>query len=245
MSRMSQPVVVDEAPGVQAVQFSPWFLPSSSSNLRQVLDTVNDHHRCVYNVLADEYEKKSSAHVTTTQDRVNEVAKYIAPGSEILDVGCGVGLALLMLSSHKKEFRTTGVDISPRMVELARQRSPRTKVILGDFLAVDFCTEYDAIWEQALLHLFPSIAEDYIFDRFRQLLKSGGFLSLSTTLSQVSRESWAAKRDYETAPMRYRRSITEAELKGTLAKHRFRLLDRWETTDPFGKNWLTIVSEKQ
>jgi SAM-dependent methyltransferase len=244
MSLMAQSVVV-ETPVVQDVQFSLEVLQSGSSDLRWVLDTVTDRHRCVYDALADEYDKKSPMHFATTQDRVNYVAEYVEPGSKILDVGCGVGLALSMLSEHKKGFKATGVDISPKMAELARQRSPQTRVIDGDFLTVDFHTTYDAIWEQALLHLFPGIVECYIFERFRALLNPGGILSLSTTISEVSREGWETKRDYGAAPMRYRRSITEAELRAALATYRFKLVDRWVTTDPFGKNWLTVVGEKQ
>jgi SAM-dependent methyltransferase len=242
---MPQPVVEVEDPEVQGAQLPAEVLRLGTGDLQRVLGTVNDRHRRVYNALADEYEKKSPAHITTTQDRVNHVSEYVAPGSKILDVGCGVGLALLMLSRHEKGFNATGVDISPRMAELALQRSPHTPVIVGDFLAVDFHTKYDAIWEQALLHLFPSIAEDYIFEHFHNLLNPGGILSLSTTVSEVSREGWEAKRDYGAAPMRYRRSFTEAELRDALAKHRFGLVDRWMTRDPFGKNWFTVVCEKQ
>jgi SAM-dependent methyltransferase len=244
MSLMMQFVAV-ETPGVQDVPFAQEVLHSGSSDLRWVLDTVNNRHRRVYDALADEYDKKSPAHFTTTQDRVNYVAEYVAPDSEILDVGCGVGLALLMLSEHKKGFKATGIDVSPRMAELAQQRSPNTPVIVEDFLVADFPTKYDAIWEQALLHLFPSIAEGYIFERFRALLNPSGILSLSTTVSEVSREGWETKKDYGTAPMRYRRSITEAELKAALDTYGFKLVDRWVTTDPFGKNWLTVVGEKQ
>lgn len=244
MSLMTQTFRV-ETPVGQDVQFPQAGLQSESSDLRRVLVAVNDRHRCVYDALADEYNEKSSAHSVTTQDRVNYVAEYIASDSEILDVGCGVGLALLMLSRHKKEFKATGVDISSRMAELARQRSPHTPVIVGDFLTVDFRTKYDAIWEQALLHLFPSIAESYIFERFRALLNPDGILSLSTTISAVSREGWEAKRDYGAAPVRYRRSITEPELQAAFATYSFELLDRWVTTDPFGKSWLTVVGKKQ
>jgi SAM-dependent methyltransferase len=229
------------------VQDAPLSWPTSqmeNGDLQRLLDTVNDRHRRVYDTLADEYNEKSPAHFTTTQDRVDYVANYIVPSGEVLDVGCGVGLALLMLSQHKKEFNATGVDLSPRMAELARQRSPHTPIIVGDFLAADFHGKYDAIWEQAVLHLFPSVAEGYIFERFRALLNPGGILSLSTTVSDVSREGWEAKGDYGAAPMRYRRRIRESELKDTLDTHGFKLVDRWVTRDPFGKNWLTVVGGK-
>jgi SAM-dependent methyltransferase len=144
-------LVAGETTEAQDVQFSRGPLRSGSTDLRRVLDAVNGRHRCVYDALADEYDKKSLAHFTTTQDRVNYVTNYVQPGSKILDVGCGVGLALSMLSQHQRGFEAIGVDVSPRMAELARQRSPGTPVVLGDFLTADFGTTFDAIWEQALI----------------------------------------------------------------------------------------------
>jgi SAM-dependent methyltransferase len=227
----------------------PWgVLPPGSDALRQVLDTVTDRNRTVYDALAAEYDQKAPKHFATTHDRVNGVAEHLDPGSEILDVGCGVGLALSILS--KKEFRATGVDVSPRMAELARERLARercldTSVILGDFLTVGLPATYDAIWEQALLHLFPSVAEGVIFERFRALLKPGGILSLSTTVTEASSEGWDIKRDYGPAPVRYRRSITETELTTAFTMHGFGFVDSWLTRDPFGKEWRTVVGRKR
>jgi hypothetical protein len=76
------------------------------------------------------------------------------------------------------------------------------------------------------------------------LLKPRGILSLSTTVAEVSREGWEAKVDYGTAPARFRRSITEAELRTSLVTYGFELRGRWITTDPFGKNWLTVIGKK-
>jgi SAM-dependent methyltransferase len=256
MSLMSQivagvPSVVTGAPsevtGVPSVATAiplSWEVPQQERDaLRQVLDTVTDRNRTVYDALANEYDQKAPKHFTTTHDRVDQVAKYVALGSEILDVGCGVGLALSILA--EKKFKATGVDVSPRMAELARKRSPNTPVVLGDFLTVDFHVKYDAIWEQALLHLFPSVAEGVIFERFRALLKPDGILSLSTTVSEASGEGWDIKRDYGPAPVRYRRSITQAELVTAFTRHGFDFKKSWMTTDPFGKNWLTVIGKKR
>lgn len=239
--------VVSGVPAViPGVPLSCEALQPESDALRQVLNNIIDHNRAVYDALAPEYNRKAPEHFITTHGRVDRVAEHVAAGSEILDVGCGVGLALLILSEYKKkEFKATGVDISPRMVELARKNSPDTTVVLGDFLTVELGGPYDAIWEQALLHLFPSATEDVVFERFRDLLKPGGILSLSTTISETSKEGWEPKTDYGPALMRYRRSITEAELAMAFTKYGFGFLETWVTTDPFGKAWRTVVGRKQ
>ncbi|MFD5091049.1 methyltransferase domain-containing protein [Amycolatopsis thailandensis] len=56
----------------------------------------------------------------------------LGPGSAVIDVGCGAGLAVSELSA--RGFRAVGVDVSPEMVEEARRRSPE-----ADFLAGDAC----------------------------------------------------------------------------------------------------------
>jgi SAM-dependent methyltransferase len=236
------PVVPGAPAAVPGVPLSWEALLPQSDALRQVLDTVTHRNRAVYDALANEYDEKAPRHFTTTHERVDRVAEHIAPGAEILDVGCGVGLALSILS---EKFRATGVDVSPRMVELARERSPHTPVVLGDFLTAELPATYDAIWEQAVLHLFPSVTEGVIFERFRALLKPNGILSLSTTVSETRKEDWEPKRDYGPAPVRYRRSITEAELATAFIRHGFGFVNSWVTTDPFGKDWRTVVGRKQ
>jgi hypothetical protein len=132
-----------------------------------------------------------------------------------------------------------------RVTEAADGQDYRADVVVGDFLTVDLPTTYDAIWEQALLHLFPSVLQDCIFARFRALLNPRGTLSLSTTVSSVSWEDWETKADYGAAPPRYRRSMTEDELVGALQLYGFDLVETWVTMDPFRKNWRTVVGEKR
>lgn len=54
----------------------------------------------------------------------------LGPGSAVLDVGCGAGLAVSELSS--RGFRAVGVDLSPAMVDEARRRSPEAEFLVGD-----------------------------------------------------------------------------------------------------------------
>jgi SAM-dependent methyltransferase len=53
---------------------------------------------------------------------------HVPPGSSVLEIGCGTGDLLAALEPS----RGVGVDISPRIVELARAKHPRLTFLAGD-----------------------------------------------------------------------------------------------------------------
>lgn len=52
----------------------------------------------------------------------------IAPGSRVLEVGCGRGVALPRISELCRPSRLVGIDIAPELIALARQRVRRLSV---------------------------------------------------------------------------------------------------------------------
>ncbi|MDP3283410.1 MAG: class I SAM-dependent methyltransferase [Desulfobacterales bacterium] len=66
---------------------------------------------------------------------LSPLATKLAPGSFILDVGCGSGRDLLWLKN--KGFSVMGFDRSPELAELAR-KSAGCDVLEGDFTSYDF-----------------------------------------------------------------------------------------------------------
>src|SRR5262245_48895446 len=66
--------------------------------------------------------------------RLGEIVRRIVPAARsLLDVACGTGLHLQYL---RREFLVEGLDSSPEMLMIARQRCTDVPVHLGDF--VDF-----------------------------------------------------------------------------------------------------------
>jgi SAM-dependent methyltransferase len=50
-----------------------------------------------------------------------------------------------MLRVLSKRYRATGIDLSPKMIEVARKRAPAAKVFVGDITNFSFTERYDII----------------------------------------------------------------------------------------------------
>jgi SAM-dependent methyltransferase len=75
----------------------------------------------------------------------------IGPGTRLLDMACGAGLALELARLQGAEV--AGVDASQRLVDVARLRNPGSRVVVGDmaqphFAAASFdaVTSFRGIW---------------------------------------------------------------------------------------------------
>ncbi|MGA4965837.1 class I SAM-dependent methyltransferase [Streptomyces pseudogriseolus] len=98
------------------------------------------------------------------------------PG-DVLGLGCGTGSLSLLAAEHG--HRVTGVDRSPAMVELARQKlAGRHAVFLqGDAARPPVDGErYDAVLVRHVLWTLPE--PDRVLRRWRDLLRPGGRLVL-------------------------------------------------------------------
>lgn len=143
----------------------------------------------------------------------NKLSRYLSPGAEVLDVGCGDGSFLKLA---KKRFTCTGIEISEYLRALAGRQSD-IKVLVGNFLTTDFSSEkYDGITLISLLeHLDdPAQAVKKCFD----LLNKGGVLSMKTVNysclnRRIKKEDWTGFR-----PPDHMVYFTPSNLKSFLKK---------------------------
>jgi SAM-dependent methyltransferase len=102
--------------------------------------------------------------------------KHLPPsGAQALDVGCGTGGFSRLLAQRFR--RVLAVDLSPRMVELARERSPRYPNVdfqVADAMACEFpAGQFDCVASIATLHHLPF---EGFLSRVKNALVPGGTL---------------------------------------------------------------------
>ena len=199
-------------------------------------------HKKVYDELAEEYERRADSLLAVTEEAMNYFAPYIKQGGLILDIGCGVGIAMNVLAG--KGFKVVGIEISPKMAEFARKRNPGAKVIMGDFVETEFDEKFDAILAFAFIHLFPKSEIPAIFGKIKSILNPGGVALISSTESSESNEGVYVKEAFGREYKRFRKFWTEQELRELLTQAGFKELALKKFIDPFGKVWMDFIVQK-
>lgn len=105
-----------------------------------------------------------------------------APGSEILDVGCGTGSSSVHILRAVPDCRVWGLDNSATMLEMARSRlgdEERLSFVEGDGARLGdyFDFRFDTILYSASIFLIPDYPES--LRQARALLKEGGSVGLT------------------------------------------------------------------
>lgn len=110
----------------------------------------------------------------------NQVIRKILDNAEIykntrvLDVACGTGI--LFPHYIERKAIVTGLDISPEMVRIAKEKHPQIEVICGDAESISFCENFDVIM---IYNAFPHFNEpEKLIHNLANNLKKGGRISI-------------------------------------------------------------------
>lgn len=126
------------------------------------------------------------------REKTLEVAR-LAPGQHLLDVGCGTGtLALAAWRRLQPEGKVFGIDASPEMIEMARQkaekRAMRVSFQLSAIEDLPFPdASFDVVLSSFMLHHLPEDVRRQGFAQVLRVLKPGGrFLAVDLADSTSS-----------------------------------------------------------
>lgn len=111
-------------------------------------------------------------------------------GASIVDLGCGPGHVAAWLADHGAP--AVGIDLSPRMIEIARREHPTVEFREGDLLALP-ATESEfgsAVAFYSVIYLAPEELRP-AFDEVRRVVRPGGlFLVVFHIGSEVRHDDW-------------------------------------------------------
>lgn len=113
-------------------------------------------------------------------------------GASVLDVGCGLGDFLDWLKNLKTEVRYTGLDITPKMIQFAKERFLNARFMIGNLLELDDSVIgfHDYIFSSGI---FARIEE--VPFRFMQEMVSKMFSLCNKAVSFNSLSGWAPQKD--------------------------------------------------
>lgn len=150
-----------------------------------------------YDAAAEAYARRALSVEDPAKRRFVEVAIASSPGGgRLVDLGCGTGEDVTVhLHPH---FQVTGIDISPRSIALARERTPGPEYLVADMTTAEFATgSIDVVTAfYSLIHV-PREEHASTLARVSDWLRPGG--TFIGTMGVAAEQSYA--RDWFGAPM--------------------------------------------
>ncbi|HEY2785752.1 MAG TPA: GNAT family N-acetyltransferase [Fimbriiglobus sp.] len=110
--------------------------------------------------------------------QIERAIAFVKNKGVALDVGCGTGRLMGLLSKHG--FSTDGIDVSPAMIGLARDRHPEARLFHADICgwvlprSYDLIVAWDSVWH------VPLARQEAVLTKLCRGLSAGGILVFST-----------------------------------------------------------------
>ena len=135
-------------------------------SFKRVVETGYDH-------VAERYLASKDAEDPTTLAALEELARKLPPDAAVLDLGCGAGVPVTRWLAQR--FAVTGVDLSTKQLELARQHVPAANFLKADMTDLSFAAEtFDAVVAlHSIIHV-PRVEHPALLVNIHRWLKPGG-----------------------------------------------------------------------
>jgi ubiquinone/menaquinone biosynthesis C-methylase UbiE len=123
----------------------------------------------VYDKIALKYHKKFQE----PSDFIDKFVSFLPKGAKVLDVGCGTGTDSLYLK--KKGLKVEGIDLSKKMIKIAKERAPQIKFALMDMRSLKYPEDFfDGLFvAYSLIHI-PNKDIPKTLEELKRVLKKGG-----------------------------------------------------------------------
>ena len=180
------------------------------TNLKKTIKT--------YDEIAHHYKQKTKHLELITE--IKKFKKFLPKSAKVLDAGCGWGRDSKILS---KNFKVIGIDLSERLLDLAKAYAPKAKFQIGNISRTFFPSEsFHGIWSNdTLIHLERKDILKTLRE-FHRLLRKNGILYLS--VKEGEGEGWQEEEMSNYKP-RFYTWFKEDEIINYLKKTGFRIIE--------------------
>lgn len=178
--------------------------------------------------------------------QIEQFTAYLKKSATILDVGCAAGRDSRVL--RDKGFEVTGIDISKKLIELARSLDHLSTYQVMDMRHLKYSDEsFDGVFASAsILHL-PS-TKDVIkaLKELRRVIKSNGCAYLSIKLQTGKGKYENVREARSNNEPRFFQYFTQEEISNLLGKSGFKLIKSSPRKSSRGRHiaWLDIFAQK-
>lgn len=150
---------------------------SDGFNMNKKVDIISLNKQAWIRV-ADKYDKANYQPIENINPLLYYFYENLPKGAYILDLGSGTGKPYAKLLVERG-FQVLGIDISPRMIELARKYVPQEEFVELSMTDIEYKNMFDGVFSSyTMLLLDPPLFED-VAKRIVRSLKKGGLFYLS------------------------------------------------------------------
>lgn len=196
----------------------------------------------IYNEISDSYAAKFKK----PSDNIDDFLKLVKKGGTVLDVGCGPGVDTNYIIS--KGYSATGVDLSEKMIKIARKKNPRAIFKKSDMRKLDFKpNSFDGILASFSLIHIPKKDIKKTVSSFYKFLKPEGIIYIGI-------QEGKSQEIFLTEPLKpnekvFLNIISAEEIEKVLTKTGFIILDKFsrpaENKEEFNFNKFVVIARKK
>ena len=153
------------------------------------------HRRTVesgYDRMAETYLATKDPEDPLVLAALEDLASLLPSGAEVLDLGCGAGVPVTRWLTDRG-FAVTGVDVSARQLELARNNVPKGAFLQADMTELVLAPEsFDgAVAFHSIIHV-PRAEQPALLESIHRWLRPGGVFLATMTVSDYEgrEEDW-------------------------------------------------------
>jgi tRNA (uracil-5-)-methyltransferase TRM9 len=162
---------------------------------------IIDQNKEIYNKIAEHFSDTRSF---LWRD-LEPLSQFVKDGDTVLDIGCGNGRLYQLFGEMSRpegmqNIRFVGVDISDKLIDIAKKEYPKGEFYVGDMVELSFENEkFDVVYSLVAFHHLPDHnLQIKALQEMKRVLKPGGKIIL---LNWNAYSDWVNKKlekgDYE------------------------------------------------